>query len=99
MLKGTTSVVCGSFILLHVMQVRDELEQLLDDDDDMSDLFLTRKMVGGTSPVTSSGAIGWAPASPTIGSRISRISKASTVTSFNHGTTTGADDVEEVLLL
>ena len=67
------------------VQVRDELEQLLDDDDDMSDLFLTRKMVGGTSPVTSSGAIGWAPASPTFGSRISRISKASTVTSFNHG--------------
>jgi len=82
-----------------VQKVRDELEQLLDDDDDMSDLFLTRKMVGAISPVASSGAIGWAPTSPIIGSRISRISKASTVTSFNHGTTTGADDVEELEML
>ncbi|MCI50221.1 magnesium transporter MRS2-I-like, partial [Trifolium medium] len=35
--------------------VRDELEQLLDDDDDMADLYLSRK-AGSTLPVSGSGA-------------------------------------------
>lgn len=79
--------------------MRDELEQLLDDDDDMADLFLTRKMLGPQSPGASSGALVWAPPSPTIVSRNSRTSKANTVTSFAHGTATGADDVEELEML
>jgi len=84
-----------------VQKVRDELEQLLDDDDDMADLFLTRKMVGSSSPLASSNAPVWAPTSPTIASRASWVSKASGVTSLNHGapTATDIDDVEELEML
>lgn len=84
-----------------VQKVRDELEQLLDDDDDMADLFLTRKMAGASSPLASSAAPIWAPTSPTIASRASWISKASGVTSLNHGapTATDSDDVEELEML
>lgn len=39
-----------------ICQVRDELEQLLDDDDDMADLYLSRKLAGASSPV--SGSVG-----------------------------------------
>ncbi|PQP96763.1 hypothetical protein Pyn_08112 [Prunus yedoensis var. nudiflora] len=35
-----------------VQKVRDELEQLLDDDDDMADLYLSRKLVGTSPSVT-----------------------------------------------
>ncbi|XP_022761108.1 magnesium transporter MRS2-2-like [Durio zibethinus] len=62
-----------------VQKVRDELEQLLDDDEDMADLYLSRKLAGA-SPVSGSGAANWYPASPTIGSKISRASKASIAT-------------------
>jgi hypothetical protein len=79
--------------------VRDELEQLLDDDDDMADLFLSRKALGAVSPAVSLAAPNWAPTSPTIGSRVSRVSKASTIASYAHGTGTGADDVEELEML
>ncbi|KAG6547031.1 hypothetical protein Mapa_011648 [Marchantia paleacea] len=78
-----------------IQKVRDELEQLLDDDEDMADLFLTRKMVGSGSPTAPSVVQSWVPASPTIGSRISRASRASTVTSYGHG----SDDVEELEML
>ncbi|KAL2943436.1 Magnesium transporter MRS2-7 [Bienertia sinuspersici] len=54
-----------------VQKVRDELEQLLDDDDDMSDLYLSRKMATPASPVSGSAAA-WFPSSPTVGSKISR---------------------------
>ncbi|KAH8495673.1 hypothetical protein H0E87_018739, partial [Populus deltoides] len=57
-------------------RVRDELEQLLDDDDDMADLYLSRKLAGASSPVSGSGGANWFPASPTIGSKISRASRA-----------------------
>ncbi|GMY27266.1 magnesium transporter MRS2-I-like [Fagus crenata] len=63
-----------------VQKVRDELEQLLDDDDDMADLYLSRKLAGMSSPVSASGAANWFPASPTIGSKISRASRASVAT-------------------
>ncbi|XP_054805731.1 magnesium transporter MRS2-I isoform X1 [Prosopis cineraria] len=62
-----------------VQKVRDELEQLLDDDDDMADLYLSRKL-GSSSPVSGSGVANWFPASPTIGSKISRVSRASVAT-------------------
>uniref|UniRef100_A0A6V7QRR6 Magnesium transporter n=1 Tax=Ananas comosus var. bracteatus TaxID=296719 RepID=A0A6V7QRR6_ANACO len=77
-----------------VQKVRDELEQLLDDDDDMADLYLTRKMTGASSPVSGSVAPIWLPTSPTIGSKISRASRASAATI--HG---NENDVEELEML
>ncbi|CAM6087709.1 unnamed protein product [Calypogeia fissa] len=79
-----------------VQKVRDELEQLLDDDDDMADMFLTRKMASANSPNATSLPPNWVPASPTIGSRISRASRASNVSSYMHGS---SDDVEELEML
>jgi len=66
----------------------------LDDDDDMADLYLTRKLTGASSPVSGSGAPNWFPASPTIGSKISRASRASAATF--HG---NENDVEELEML
>ncbi|KAK3043486.1 hypothetical protein RJ639_002065 [Escallonia herrerae] len=77
-----------------VQKVRDELEQLLDDDDDMADLYLSRKLAGASSPVSGSGAASWLLASPTIGSKISRASRASVATV--HG---DENDVEELEML
>ncbi|KAF3789023.1 Magnesium transporter [Nymphaea thermarum] len=74
-----------------VQKVRDELEQLLDDDDDMADLYLTRKSAGATSPISGSGAPNWFPASPTIASKISRASRATV-----HG---NENDIEELEML
>ena len=76
------------------MQVRDELEQLLDDGDDMADLYLSRKLSGMSSPVSGSGAANWFAASPTIGSKISRASRASVVTVRGD-----ENDVEELEML
>ncbi|XP_016724956.1 magnesium transporter MRS2-2 isoform X2 [Gossypium hirsutum] len=76
-----------------VQKVRDELEQLLDDDDDMADLYLSRKLAGACSPVSVSGARNWYPSSPTIGSKISRTSRASAVTAEED------NDVEELEML
>ncbi|XP_027165083.1 magnesium transporter MRS2-I-like [Coffea eugenioides] len=77
-----------------VQKVRDELEQLLDDDDDMADLYLSRKLAGASSPVSGSGAAGCFLASPTIGSKISRASRASVATVRGD-----EDDVEELEML
>ncbi|XP_058085795.1 magnesium transporter MRS2-I-like isoform X2 [Magnolia sinica] len=77
-----------------VQKVRDELEQLLDDDDDMEDLYLSRKLAGSSSPVSGSGVPNWFPGSPTIGSKISRASRASAATI--HG---NENDVEELEML
>ncbi|KAL0368389.1 UNVERIFIED_CONTAM: Magnesium transporter MRS2-I [Sesamum calycinum] len=74
-------------------KVRDELEQLLDDDDDMADLYLSRKLAGA-SPVSGSGAASWFLASPTIGSKISRASRASVATVRGD-----ENDVEELEML
>ncbi|XP_038875645.1 magnesium transporter MRS2-2-like [Benincasa hispida] len=76
-----------------VQKVRDELEQLLDDDDDMADLYLSRKM-SSSSPVSGSGHANWFPASPTIGSKISRASRASIATVRGD-----EDDIEELEML
>ncbi|MCO5554073.1 hypothetical protein L7F22_007599 [Adiantum nelumboides] len=76
-----------------VQKVRDELEQLLDDDGDMADLFLTRKLASSASPVGGSLPPSWAVGSPTIGSRISRVSRASV------GTYTADNDVEQLEML
>ncbi|PON78087.1 Mg2+ transporter protein, Zinc transport protein [Trema orientale] len=77
-----------------VQKVRDELEQLLDDDDDMADLYLSRKLAGASSPVSGSGPANWYPASPTIGSKISRASRASVATVRGD-----ENDVEELEML
>ncbi|KAI3523899.1 hypothetical protein L1887_02393 [Cichorium endivia] len=76
-----------------VQKVRDELERLLDDDDDMADLYLSRKL-SSASPVSDSGAASWFHGSPTIGSKISRASRASVMTV--HG---DENDVEELEML
>ncbi|XP_062147563.1 magnesium transporter MRS2-I-like isoform X2 [Alnus glutinosa] len=76
-----------------VQKVRDELEQLLDDDDDMADLYLSRKLAGASSPVSGSVASNWFLNSPTIGSKISKTSRASAAT------TQGENDVEELEML
>ena len=73
--------------------MRDELEQLLDDDDDMADLYLSRKLAGA-SPDSVSGAANWFAASPTIGSKISRASRASIITVRGD-----ENDVEELEML
>eukprot|EP00850_Spirogloea_muscicola_P016772 SM000139S00089 [mRNA] locus=s139:71615:75400:+ [translate_table: standard] len=79
-----------------VQKVREELEQLLDDDDDMRDMFLTRKLLVPGSPGASVG-VNWAPPSPTIGSRVSRggASRASTISTLSDVD----DDVEELEML
>ncbi|KAL8026375.1 hypothetical protein ABFX02_14G022600 [Erythranthe guttata] len=80
-------------LIARVLKVRDELEQLLDDDDDMADLYLSRKLASA-SPVSASGAAGWFLASPTIGSRISKASRQSIATIRGD-----ENDVEELEML
>lgn len=60
----------------------------------MADLYLSRKLVG-TSPVSDSGAPNWSFASPsiTIGSKVSRTSRASVTTIQEE------NDVEELEML
>ncbi|XP_054777373.1 magnesium transporter MRS2-I-like isoform X3 [Prosopis cineraria] len=74
-------------------KIRDELENLLDDDDDMADLYLSRKMAVSCSPASSCDAPNWILSSPTIGSRVRRSSRAS-ATTFQ-----GENDVEELEML
>lgn len=75
-----------------VQKVRDELEQLLDDDDDMADLYLSRKLLFASS-ASSDVDGGWSPPSPTIESKISRASRATPFSSH------GENDVEELEML
>ncbi|KAJ4887653.1 Magnesium transporter MRS2-2 [Raphanus sativus] len=56
-----------------VQKVRDELEHLLDDDDDMADLYLSRKLSSASS---AAGSPNFYLTSPTIGSKISKASVA-----------------------
>ncbi|RRT43933.1 hypothetical protein B296_00055242, partial [Ensete ventricosum] len=93
-LDELTSKVRTNFSLFIPSLYWDELEQLLDDDDDMADLYLSRKLAGASSPVSGSSVPNWLPASPTIGSRISRVSRASAATI--HG---NENDVEELEIL
>ncbi|CAL5207982.1 unnamed protein product [Lathyrus oleraceus] len=39
-----------------VQKVREEIEHLMDDDEDMADLYLSRKLVSALSPISDSGA-------------------------------------------
>ncbi|KAF8047024.1 hypothetical protein N665_3253s0001, partial [Sinapis alba] len=60
-----------------VQKVRDEIEQLLDDDDDMADIYLSRKLAGVSSSISVSDEPLCYPTSPAIGSKISRASRMS----------------------
>ncbi|XP_077247372.1 magnesium transporter MRS2-I-like isoform X1 [Tasmannia lanceolata] len=80
-----------------VQKVRDELEQLLDDDDDMADLYLSRKLVGVSSRISGSGLLNSFPDSPTIGSRISKASKASVALATVHGHEHNVEELEMLL--
>lgn len=80
-----------------VQKVRDELEQLLDDDEDMEDLYLSRKNVSMTSsPISESypGPPNWFLTSPTVGSKVSKTSRVSGVTVHDD-----ENDVEELEML
>ncbi|KAI9119168.1 hypothetical protein K1719_009843 [Acacia pycnantha] len=76
-----------------VQKTRDELENLLDDDDDMADLYLSRKMAVSCSSTSSCDAPDCILSSPTIGSRVRRSSRAS-ATTFQ-----AENDVEELEML
>ncbi|CAB89358.1 putative protein [Arabidopsis thaliana] len=99
MLLGLYRVKVGSKSEYDVdLQIKDELEQLLEDDEDMAELYLSRKLAGASSPAIDSGEhINWYPTSPTIGAKISR-AKSHLVRS---ATVRGDDknDVEEVEML
>ncbi|KAK7284082.1 hypothetical protein RJT34_18820 [Clitoria ternatea] len=75
-----------------VQKIRDELENLLDDDDDMADLYLSRKSALSSSPTSSSDAPNWPYNSPNSGSKIHRSSRASV-------TTVQRESVEELEML
>ncbi|KAK4281235.1 hypothetical protein QN277_012756 [Acacia crassicarpa] len=76
-----------------VQKIRDELENLLDDDDDMADLYLSRKMAVSCSSTSSCDAPDCILSSPTIGSRVRRSSRAS-ATTFQ-----AENDVDELEML
>ncbi|KAI4301160.1 hypothetical protein L6164_034467 [Bauhinia variegata] len=76
-----------------VQKIRDELEQLLDDDDDMADLYLSRKLAV-SSPESGSDAPNWLLSSPTIGSRLHRNTSRASATTLQ-----SENDVEELEML
>ncbi|XP_055813192.1 magnesium transporter MRS2-I-like [Solanum dulcamara] len=77
-----------------VQKVRDDLEQLLEDDGDMADLYLSRKLVAGfSSPLSGQVAPYWSPDSSSIRSKL--LSKASRISGITHEET----DVEELEML
>lgn len=61
----------------------DEIEQLLDDEGDMSGLYLSRKLDGVSSPSSRNGVHKWLSVSPTLGSKKSR-EGAATIHGENH---------------
>ncbi|GFP99579.1 magnesium transporter mrs2-i, partial [Phtheirospermum japonicum] len=81
-----------------VQKVRDELEQLLDDDDDMADLYLSRKSAMSASVSSGYGHGKWrlaADESPITSSIMSRSnSRASSLTSIKE-----ENNVEELEML
>ncbi|CAA7027120.1 unnamed protein product [Microthlaspi erraticum] len=79
-----------------VQKVRDELEQLLDDDEDMAELYLSRKLAGLSSSISVSDEPLKHPTSPTLGSMISRASRLSLATIRGDD---DENDVEELEML
>jgi len=64
----------------------------------MADLYLWRKLAGASSPVSGSGGANWFPASPTIGSKISRASRVS-LAAVRGDENDVENDVEELEML
>ncbi|XP_057438593.1 magnesium transporter MRS2-2-like isoform X2 [Lotus japonicus] len=77
-----------------VQKIRDELENLLDDDDDMAELYLSRKFAASSSPTSSSCDPKWLHSSPNPDSEIHNISNKTSTT-----TVEGDNDVEELEML
>jgi len=78
------------------LQVRDEIEQLLDDDDDMADVCLSRKIATPPhSPPSRSIATNRRWNSPTSGSKTIKASKASVM--GIHGEENGVEELEMLL--
>ncbi|KAG8370755.1 hypothetical protein BUALT_Bualt13G0016500 [Buddleja alternifolia] len=81
-----------------VQKVRDELEQLLDDDDDMADLYLSRKSATSASFSGYFGHPRWqltGDESPIIDSKISRSSSMTSAVTTTHE----ENNVEELEML
>ncbi|XP_049406675.1 magnesium transporter MRS2-I-like [Solanum stenotomum] len=77
-----------------VQKVRDDLEQLLEDDGNMADLYLSRKLVAGvSSPLSGQVAPYWSPDTSSI------LSKLLSKTSRTSGITHEGTDVEELEML
>ncbi|KAJ7537504.1 hypothetical protein O6H91_11G008400 [Diphasiastrum complanatum] len=74
-----------------VQKIKDQLEQLLDDDSDMAEFFLTRKQV----TVSSANGLCF-PTSPTNDSRSANDSREKAITTYSHGS---ENDIEELELL
>ncbi|KAH9617549.1 hypothetical protein KSS87_017489 [Heliosperma pusillum] len=74
-------------------KVREELEQLLDDDEDMEDLYLSRKLSRHSSPASFTYAPCWYLSSPALRSKASKTSRASGVSVHEE------HDVEELEML
>lgn len=81
-------------LFIDYLQVRDELERLLDDDNDMADLYLSRKMATESPCLVDSAISDLAPNSPVLVSKTSRVSRTSVATL--HG---NEDTVEELEML
>ncbi|XP_027188096.1 magnesium transporter MRS2-I-like isoform X2 [Cicer arietinum] len=76
-----------------VQKIREELENLLDDDDDMAELYLSRKLGVSSSPSSSSSGPNWHQNSPNQGSKIHKSSRGSATTLQEE------NDVEELEML
>ncbi|XP_050377263.1 magnesium transporter MRS2-4 [Argentina anserina] len=84
-------------LLARVQKVRDEIEHLLDDNEDMAHLYLTRKWIQNQQSealLARSGSYSISPAAPNL-RRLSSNRSGSLVTSNNMG----EDDVEDLEML
>ncbi|XP_034930728.2 magnesium transporter MRS2-I [Populus alba] len=86
-MRETPSITCQTSIDDHLNHTRTPLGIALDP-------YLSRKLAGSSSPVNGSGGANWFPASPTIGSKISRASRVSLATVRGD-----ENDVEELEML
>ncbi|CAI9118305.1 OLC1v1019861C2 [Oldenlandia corymbosa var. corymbosa] len=78
-----------------VQKVRDEIEQLLDDDDDMADLYLSRRIVSEIPEMSGSSAVNQSIYSLSVEPKISRASRISLASSY--GDENDAEEVEMLL--
>lgn len=74
-----------SKLTVRVQKVRDEIEHLMDDNEDMAGLYLSRKLVAASSPISESGAAN-------TSSPITKVKRVATFTSDEN-------DLEELEML